>query len=313
MKTNPVAGSSRARSSPAVKSPELQKLRVQTWYRHLLERAVGSEVERYSDIAATRAAIGVDNALPNLNAALQKWLNMQVEQNLHRLTLEEAEAAQRLSRSRYDEGNSTPTELTISVFEVLLPGSAAVYDLGPGYLPVWQVVDGDLKACKAYVQEMLNPSSQRWEGGFNELVQEVFDALIAPAYRLKMDEIPVLGAPQRDTHPVWLSYINSRYAATFGDDEADKLPEAFTLDDAILLAIGLAHLATEREGSPKLQLEWLLVGLCWGVIGQHIDEHLQEYVLRSVQERGKAMDVALRKMGIRLPTFEERWPTGITP
>lgn len=91
------------------------------------------------------------------------------------------------------------------------------------------------------------------------------------------------------------------------------MPEAFTLDDAILLAIALAHLAAERKGSPRLQLEWLLVGLCWGVIGQHIDEHLQEYVLRSVQERGKAMDVEQRKMGIRLPAFEERWPAGISP
>ena len=69
---------------------------------------------------------------------MQKWLDGQVEENLDQLTLEETEIVQRLSRSRYNEGKTTPTELTISVFEVLLPGSASVYDQGPGDLPVWR-------------------------------------------------------------------------------------------------------------------------------------------------------------------------------
>lgn len=310
---NAVPSQSRARSTPAVKDRELQKLRVQTWYRHLLERAIENEVDRRAHRAALNEYFGVEGDLPNLNAAMQKWLEAQVEKNLHRLTLEETEVAQRLARSRYDEGKTTPTELTISVFEVLLPGSAAVYDQGPGELPLWRVLDGDLEACRTYVEDMLSPPPPWWEECFGEVVQEVFDSLIAPAYRVDMEAIPTLSAPQRDTHPVWLSFINSRYAATLDEDEADKVPEAFTLDDSVLLAIALANLAAARNDGPKLQLEWLLVGLCWGVIAQHMDEPIQEYVLKSVAKRGKAMDAEFRKMGARMPTFEERWPGGFAP
>ncbi|WP_262073510.1 hypothetical protein [Variovorax sp. N23] len=301
---------SRRRSTPAVKSKELQALRVQTWYRHVLERAVGREVGRYADIAARRDTFGTEERLPGLNTALQKWLNSLTQ---HNLSEEQVEAVQRLGRRHYDLGETTPTEITLTVFETLLPGSAAVYDLGPGELPVWRVLDGDMTACQEFVQEMLNPTKERWEDDFAGLVQEVMDSLIAPAYRVKLDDIPILTGPQRDVHPVWLTHINNRYAVTFAEDEADKLPEAFTLDDSILLAIALANLATEKDGSPQLQLEWLLVGLCWGVIAEQIDEHVQEYVLRSVQKRGKVIDAALKRMGLKMPTFEERWPAGLAP
>ena len=313
MTTQNATSISRKRSSPAVSCPDLQKLRIQTWYKHLLERAVEDEVTRYADIAARRAAFGSEEVLPDLNMALQKWLNEQVQKNLHRLTLEESELVLRLRRSRYDEGKSTPTAMTIRLCELLLEGSAAVYDVGPGNLPLWRVLDGDVKACKAYVQDMLNPSPERWNQGFDEIVQEVFDALIAPAYRLALDAIPVLGVPQREAHPVWLSYINSMYAATLDDDEADKLPETFMQVESVLLAIAMMHIAAERPDSPALQLEWLLVGLCWGVIGQQMDEPIQEYVLKSVEKRGKAIDARLRRSGARMPGFEERWPVGIAP
>jgi len=256
---------SRARSTPSVKDRELQALRVQTWYRHVLERALGNEVDRHAYLAARTDAFGAQGGVPDLNAALQRWLNEQVEQNLARLTSEEAEAAQRLSRGRYDEGKSTPTAMTLGVFEVLLEGSAAIYDEGPGELPLWQVLDGDLKACRAYVQELLSPSASQWTKGFHGLVQTVFDDLIAPAYRVDMNAIPTLSAPQREAHPVWQSFIDRRYAATLGDDEGDRLTDVMALDASILLAIALAHLAVDTPSSPRLQLEWLLVGLCWGV------------------------------------------------
>lgn len=304
---------SRKRSTPTVNCPELQRLRIQTWYKHLLKRAVKNEVERYSDIAARRVAFGSEEALPDLNTALQKWLNEQVKKNLHRLTLDESELVLRLRRSRYDEGNSTPTAMTIRVCDLLLEGSATIYDVGPGDLPLWQVLDGDVKACKAYVQDMLNPSSKRWEEEFDEIVQEVFDALIAPAYRLVLDTIPVLGEQQREAHPVWLSYINSRYSATLADDEADKLPDTFMQVESVLLAIAMMHIAAERLDGPVLQLEWLLVGLCWGVIAQQMDEHIQEYVLKSVEKRGKTIDAALKKIGVRVTPFEKRWPGGLAP
>ena len=296
-----------------MKDLDLQKLRVQTWYRHLLQRAIGSEVDRCADIAARSTTSENNSLLPDLNAALQKWLNDQVVQNMHRLTSEETEVAQRLCRSRYDEGKSTPTAMTVGVFEILLPGSAALYDQGPGELPVWQVLDGDLNICKAYVEGVLSPPLGWWEKDFNEIVQEVFDSLIAPIYRVDINAIPTLSAPQRDVHPVWLSFINSRYAATFSEEEANCLPDAFTLDDSIVLAIALANLAADRDNGPQLQLEWLLVGLCWGVIAQHMDEPIQEYVLKSLVKRGKAMDSTLKKMGVRVATFEERWPGGLTP
>ena len=44
MTTQNATSISRKRSSPAVSCPDLQKLRIQTWYKHLLERAVEDEV-----------------------------------------------------------------------------------------------------------------------------------------------------------------------------------------------------------------------------------------------------------------------------
>jgi len=63
---------SRARSTPSVKDRELQALRVQTWYRHVLERALGNEVDRHAYLAARTDAFGAQGGVPDLNAALQR-------------------------------------------------------------------------------------------------------------------------------------------------------------------------------------------------------------------------------------------------
>jgi hypothetical protein len=304
-------GASRKRSTAATKDAQLQAIRIKTWFRRVLELAVPDEAMSYADIAARLDSFGRGDNLPKLNAALQEWL--QQDKQLRLLSFEQAESVQRLGRSRYDEGKTTPTELTLGVFETLLPGSAEVYDLGLGGLPVWRILEGDFKTCEAYVGELLGTHEKPWNKNLSSAIQTAFDQLIAPAYRMEMDSIPVLGSRQQATHPVWLTHINNRYAVTFNESEADQLPEAVTLDDAILLAIALWHLALAQPESPILQLEWLLVGLCWGVIEHHLNLEIQEFLLSDIRNRGVQIDASLRKAGVRLPTFDERWPSGFAP
>ncbi|GAA7766048.1 MULTISPECIES: hypothetical protein [Betaproteobacteria] len=294
---------SQSRSSARFsKNSDLERLRVQTWFFHVVERAIGSQLEHFQWVEWQKAVLGnVLDQVP-LARSLQAWLD---EQGDSLCDLEKDSASQMAAR-HYEKGESSPREITLGVFDKLLPGSQAVYDLGLNGEPVWKILDGDLNTCRDYLAITV-PLGSGLDEGIETQVQAVMDALIAPAYRLKVGEIPDLGKVQMSLHPVWLTRINEHYRDLNEQDEPDTVLEVQSIDDQILAALALWHICMASGSSLVLRLEWLLVGLCYGTIADVFNEGIQAYVLNMLKRRASEIDDALRKRKVAFSPFEARW------
>ena len=290
-----------------MKSAGAEAVRVRTWFNHMLERALGAESEAYA-YAVAGEALGFVRPKPDLVAALEAWLSKQVDTDLGKLTHAQVAAVTRLKRNHYEDGRQSPTDLTLSVFEAFLHGSREVYEVGPQSLPLWAVFEGDLMVCRTYLAELQTPQAGWRETGFGERIQLVFDALIAPAHRLPWHRVPDLGRGQQATHPVLLTHWQAQREALF---EADQLPEVRVIDDQVVGALALWQIALYRQESIALHLEWLLMGLCSGVVAEHFNEAIQICLLGLLRKRGKELDGWLQQGGTDVQNFETRWDTVI--
>ena len=133
------------------------------------------------------------------------------------------------------------------------------------------------------------------------------DALIAPAYQLKVDEIPDLGQPQQSPHPVWLSRVNEMHRAVNERDDSQSVLEAVTNDDQVLAAIALWQLVWESGLGPLLRLEWLIAGLCYGSIADAFNVDVQTFILRLLEERAGILEKRLARRGVTIVPFSARW------
>lgn len=297
------------RPTPALADKELEALRVSTWFFHVANRAIGREVSDFREVLWEQKALDSEHATPKLSAALQKWLNKPEQSN--RLSFASLDFATNLRYVNYQSGKTSPADSTLALFEQLLPGSRVEYDYGPQGEPLWGVLAGKITICDAYIEDQLPPEPGSIEVDFSERVQRVFDSLIAPARRLKLAEVPGFGNVQQTAHPVWLSHIDATMRATYADDDDPELLETNTIDDQIVLAIALWQIALSRKEGPILRLEWLLMGLCYGVIAYHFNEEIQSYVLKLLSERGTVMDADAKRRGANILEFEKRWTTEI--
>ena len=284
-----------------------EAVRVQTWFSYMLERALGAEAEAYA-YAVAGEGLGFVRPKPDLVAMLGAWLSKQVDTDLGKLTHAQVAAVTRLKRSRYEDGLQSPTDLTLSVFEAFLHSSREIYEMGQQSLPLWAVMEGDLKVCQTYLAELQTPRAGRCEPGFGERIQLVFDALIAPAHRLPWHRVPDLGRGQQATHPILLTHWQAQREALF---EADQLPEVRVIDDQIVGALALWQIALHRRESIALHLEWLLMGLCSGVVAEHFNEVIQVCLLGLLRKRGKELDGWRQQGGTDVQDFETRWDTVI--
>ena len=283
-----------------------EAVRVRTWFSHMLERALGAEAEAYA-YAVAGEGLGFVRPKPDLVAMLGAWLSKQVDTDLGKLTHAQVAAVTRLKRSRYEDGLQSPTDLTLSVFEAFLHSSREVYEVGPQSLPLWAVLEGDLTVCRTYLAELQTPRAGWRETGFGERVQLVFDALIAPAHRFPFHRVPDLGREQQATHPVLLTHWQAQREALF---EADQLPEVSVIDDQIVGALALWQIALHRRESVALHLEWLLMGLCSGVVAELFNEAVQVFLLGLLRKRGKELDGWRQQCGTAVQDFKTQWDTG---
>lgn len=296
---------SRGRSTAMLKAAGAEAVRVRTWFSYVLERVLGAEVDAYAH-AVAGDALGFSRPKPDLVAALEAWLSKQVDADLGKLTHAQEAAVTRLKRNHYEDGRQSPTDLTLSLFESFLPGSREVYEVGPQSLPLWAVLEGDLKVCEDYLVQLQTPKVSWIESGFGERIKLNFDALIAPAYRLPWTRVPDLGREQQTTHPVLLTHWQAQREGLF---DAEHLPEVRVIDDQIVGAIALWRIALHRRDNVALHLEWLLMGLCSGVVAEHFNEAIQVCLLGLLREQGKELDIRLRDGGINVQSFEARWDT----
>lgn len=296
--------SQRRSSARFSKNLDLERLRIQTWFFHVVERAIGSRLDQFQWIEWQKAVLGNDLDQVPLARSLQSWLDRQGDS----LSDQEKVSADQMAARRYEEGGSSPRESTLGLFNKLLPGSQAVYDEGLNGEPVWKILDGDLNFCHDYLAISV-PLGSGLDEGLETQVQAVMDALIAPSYRLKTAEIPDLGNVQMHLHPVWLTRINEHHRVLSERDDPDSVLEVQSVDDQILAALALWHISMANGSSLVLRLEWLLVGLCYGAIADNFNEAVQAYVLKMLRQQASVIDEKLSRRKVPFSPFEERWKT----
>jgi len=295
--------------TPVLANKELEALRVRTWFFNIANQVIGSEVDDFKRVLWEQVVLDSDEVSPNLSFRLQVWLRRDAQ--IVRLSEENLNLASNLRYVGYHTGKTSPSNTTLALFEELLPGSRDEYDYGPQGEPMWGILDGKIGICEAYVEQCLPPDSSHAEIDFNGRVQCVFDALIAPAYRIKLNSIPDFGKVQKAEHPVYLTHVNEVMRMTYDEDDDSELLSSPTIDDQILLAIALWQIALDRKEGPVLRLEWLLTGLCRGVIAHHFNEEVQSFILKLLRERGTDVDCDLNKRGVKMLDFEKRWTSEI--
>lgn len=296
------------RPTPVLADKRLETLRVRHWFFHIVRHAIDDVVDHKNRLLWESHLLGPDTNGSNgsevkLVRHLQQWLKNDAP--LQKLREEQLCVGTRLAAAKYEEGDTSPNEATLALFESLVRGSRAEYEFGPLAEPLWAVLAGKIGVCEEYVSQCFSQENLL-DMDFRDRVQSVMDALIAPAYRTDVSEIPDLGKVQQGAHPVWLSHVNGLLKLPDEATGIDSL-EVRAIDDQIILALALWQIAAVRKEKAFLQLEWLLMGLCHGVIAHHFSEDIQAVVLELLREKGSVMSLPVNG---RILAFEERWTTG---
>lgn len=208
---------------------------------------------------------------------------------------------------RYEQGISSVSRITLELVEQALPGTTAVYEEGPFELPLWAVLHGDLAACQKYVNGLMPKERGVLALSFKDKVEQFFEWMIAPAYR--QDFVTLAQNRNRQFDPIWLSYVNGKHAHL--DDETDEpsdnlLDQGF-LPELIAGVIALWQIALSRDEGFVLEMEYLVNGLCQGIIAQEFNSiPLQDYVLSLVQEKTRGIDKDFAKRDVNVPEFVKR-------
>ncbi|MBP4047107.1 hypothetical protein [Chromobacterium violaceum] len=297
--------SSRATTTPEL-SEELDFASFIEWFEHhrMECRRLADEVDKLAK-ELSRA-----NRLESPNEQLQYVL----QKSEKPIDDEFIDTLTNLRRQKYEDGQQSPTDTTLAALEAYFPGTREVYDTGPNGEPLWLVLSGDQDACVECLHVLFPPPKGQLSTSFEEKVAQLFEGLLAPEWQISLEGVP---PPATFGHPVWLSYTQTRLfeampvyeeeeETELEEDQSERLLTA-TIDDLIVGAIAAWWLANERMEGPILQLEWLLVGLCQGVISQVYSEEIQLYVLGLLREKAAKIDKALSKHDKSAKDFEARW------
>ncbi len=294
----------RARTVAAINPPELQSLRVKTWFANVL-RAAGLD-----DGSGESISLQLTNSYMNSKPLLQKMLNREIG----KLSDTYFDTIKNFSKQSYDRGMQTPGDRALQAIEKLFPGTLTLYEHGPLGEPLWLVLSGDEKACKQYVDSLF---PEKVGQPFEDIVLELFKNLLSPAYFITPDQVPTFG--QSFPHPVWTSYtytiFEERLPLKKADEEVTTEPELLletsVIDEMIIGTIAAWSLSIDQKQPIAISLEWLLVGLCQGVIGQVFTPDIQVYVLALVKRRAQEIESVLKWIKHPVPDFTNRWTVSV--
>lgn len=295
------------RPTPVLEDARLEKVRVRHWFFYLARHAIEGAVDAKNRLLWEAHVLGPDPKSQEIKLVrhLHQWISEDAQ--VAKLREDQLKFGSNLKTAKYEEGATSPNESTIALFESLVPGSRAEYEYGPKGEPLWVVLAGKINACEEYVAQCFSQDELR-NTDLRDRVQLVMDALIAPAYRISSNQILELGIRKKTGHPIWLTHVNERTKLPNEQLAHDGL-EVSTIDDQIILAIALWHIAASRQEKVFHELEWLVMGLCYGVIAHHFTEDIQASVLAMVRDKGNQMPY--RRDG-QTVSFDERWTTTIT-
>jgi hypothetical protein len=293
--------SARKRSIPALKPRELEALRVRTWFANVLVEAGlpdGTNDSVVAKLLDTQAS-----ELPSPSNLLQAWLR----ENSGPLDDRHVDALTNVSRQRYETGGQSPNDLTLDALDAVLPGTRDVYEFGPNGESLWLVLAGDRDTCERYLREMFPAPKGQFGFSFEEKVQQLFDSLLAPEWRGQFKDVIASSAAHSFSHPVWRSYVQTTQFGEIPDEASAGLLPTHTIDDCVIGTIAAWWTAIHRREGPFLELEWLLVGLCQGVVAGEFTGDIQTYVLNLVRDQAQEIDKAIALPDGPMKPFEERW------
>ncbi|SDG80580.1 hypothetical protein SAMN05216466_105245 [Paraburkholderia phenazinium] len=293
--------SARKRSIPTLKPRELEALRVRTWFANVLVEA-GLPDGTNDSIVAKLLDTQVSE-LPSPSNLLQAWL----KEYSGPLDDRHVDALTNVSRQRYESGGQSPNDLTLDALDAVLPGTRDVYEFGPSGESLWLVLAGDRDTCETHLLEMFPPPRGRFGFSFDEKVQQLFDALLAPEWRGNFVEVAASYAGRPLAHPVWRSYVQTTQFGDMPDEESAGLLPMRPVEDCVIGSIAAWWTAIHRREGPILELEWLIVGLCQGVVASELTGDIQTYLLNLVREQAQEIDRAVAPPRGAVKPFEERW------
>lgn len=295
------------RPAPMLEDAALERVRVRRWFFYVARFAIEEAVDAKNRLLWEAHVLGPDPQAQEIKLVkhLHQWIAD--DSQLVKLRGDQLSFGSSVKAAKYEEGATSPNADTIALFESLVPGSSAEYEYGPAGEPLWVVLAGKINACEEYVSQCFS-QDVLMNTDLRDRVQLVMDALIAPTYRIPVNEIPELGSQKKTGHPVWLTHVNELTKLPNEELGQDGL-DVTTIDDQIILAIALWHIAANRKEKVFHELEWLVMGLCYGVIAHHFSEDIQAYVLGMLRAKGNQMPYS---RGGQFVSFDERWTISFT-
>lgn len=332
---------SRAASTPRLRHGALQELRVRTWYFQVLQAAIPKQLEQYEmlldDYLPTQQQL--DSVILQLGVALQTWINERL------LALPASSVSVLTVSSRhvgYFNGTTEPRIATLQTLNELIPDSRLVYDYGDWYgnlpisgekgqsrLPAWAILGGDKSTCMQYLIDLMPPQAGMTYVGDLDKLQTLLDALTTLKNVTKVTDLPDLGYTQKQAHPLWLCHLERHAPGTYTnkgtiaqkyrrpqpdeviDEDVVTGYEYPSCTSAILGVIAMWWLLDEPGYEYALEIEWLMVGLCYGVIAYHFSIEVQTDILNLVRLRGAEIDKVISTRNSDILLFDDRWKSVI--
>jgi hypothetical protein len=318
----------------------LAKLRTRTWFAYLLESTRPSAINRSMHVYTLNQIIryfcisdeGI-KGIPDIKLAFENWLiseNKQPGPNFNR------GLPHHFYDRSYELGECTPTLATLSLFDAYVPGSKSVYDEGFYQIPLWAVLSGDIKSCRALC------AAQNWQTGlFQSMEQDFYDLMLN---LFSDDAVPDLDDLKRyiqsictgvgakgmltgSIHPAIETRIDSFYSIVDasssndiyeinddGDRELISAGPSRLSDDQIstlpvmsLVAFALLKICIDQKSGPILQLEWLVMGLCCGLYADLFTADIQEHIFQDLRLNGDLITKHFQSVGVQIIPFDQRW------
>lgn len=296
----------------------ISALRIRTWFRFILHAfhdqitAMGIEEARKATFLLPRFPVlsgeivrkdieeipSDEELIKMMTGALQRWIEAYAE------LPDDVDALTKISAREYWLGTKQPRSKTVDAFEMIFPGSKAIYETGPDGEPVWEVLAGDLGVSRSYLNAVVGcPKGEVWS--YHQYFASLLKGLVAPVFLKELNFSDFSQKQAVGFHPVLLTWINEQHRHF--EDNAERLLPTPYVADQILAVFALWNLCLAETGPIFLELEWLLIGLCRGMVFSAFDDQIEETILDFVRADAERMDRVFSQAKPDWISFVDRW------
>ena len=140
---------------------------------------------------------------------------------------------------------------------------------------------------------------------YHKYFASLLQGLVAPVFLKDLNFSDFSQKEAVGFHPVLLTWINEQLRLV-EDDPEQLLPTPYVADQ-ILAVFALWNLCLAERGPIFLELEWLLVGLCRGMVFSAFDDQIEQTILEFVKADAEQLDSVFSQANPSWASFTERW------